>query len=72
MGGVPRDPAVRRSRRAPVDAQWELHNLTVDPEERTNLAGEADRAAVFSQLESVLERTRDEARRTPQHVNPAP
>ena len=54
----------------PADPQWELHNLTVDPEERTNLAGTAGRAAAFSRLQTVLERTRHDVRRTPQHVNP--
>ena len=28
---------------APADDQWELHNLTVDPEERDNRAGAPDR-----------------------------
>jgi arylsulfatase A-like enzyme len=52
-----------------VEHQWELHNLSVDPEERTNLARDEAAAAVRARLESVLERTRDEMRRTPQHVN---
>ena len=55
----------------PADPQWELHNLTVDPEERVNLADAVDRVTVFWRLQSVLEHTRDIARRTPQHVNPA-
>jgi arylsulfatase A-like enzyme len=53
-----------------AESQWELHNLTIDPEERANLAGTAARAGVFSQLQAVLERTRGAVRRTPQHVNP--
>jgi len=53
----------------PVDAQWELHNLTTDPEERTNLAAATATASIRTQLETILERTRDEMRRTPQHVN---
>jgi arylsulfatase A-like enzyme len=52
-----------------VEPQWELHNLSADPEERTNLAGDAVSAPVRAELERVLERTRDESRRTPQHVN---
>ena len=52
-----------------MDAQWELHNLSTDPEERTNLAADAAATSIRAQLETVLERTRDEMRRTPQHVN---
>ena len=66
--GIPQSPFAP----AQVAPQWELHNLTVDPEERTNLVGGGDRASVFSQLQATLERTRDQARRTPQHVNPTP
>ncbi len=53
-----------------TESQWELHNLTVDPEERTNLAGDTANAPVRAQLTTVLERTRDRVRRTPEHVNP--
>jgi hypothetical protein len=63
--GIPADPFAP----PPVDAQWELHNLTTDPEERTNLAAVAAVSSIRAQLETVLERTRDEMRRTPQHVN---
>ena len=53
-----------------VESQWELHNLTADPEERTNLATvNGDVAAVRTQLRTVLEETREKMRRTPQHVN---
>jgi hypothetical protein len=48
---------------------WELHNLTVDPEERVNRAADTDAATVFGQLRTVLEKTRASMRRTPQHVN---
>jgi len=54
----------------PAESQWELHTLTADAEERTNLAAAGDRAVVLSQLQTVLERTRRDVRRTPQHVNP--
>jgi arylsulfatase A-like enzyme len=54
----------------PEGPQWELHNLTADPEERANLAAAGDSATVFSELQIVLELTRQRVRRTPQHVNP--
>ena len=34
---------------------WELHNLTVDPEERVNRASDTDAATAFGQLRTVLE-----------------
>jgi arylsulfatase A-like enzyme len=51
----------------PADAEWELHNLTADPEERANRA--ADAADVLARLRTVLDETRESMRRTPQHVN---
>jgi arylsulfatase A-like enzyme len=54
----------------PADAEWELHNLTADPEERTNRAADTGAADVLTQLRTVLDETRDAMRRTPQHVNP--
>jgi len=54
----------------PAAPQWELHNLTVDPEERTNRASDGDVAPVLGQLRTVLDETREAMRRTPQHVNP--
>jgi hypothetical protein len=48
---------------------FELHNLTTDPEERHNRAG--DDSENLSRLQSVLERQRDEKRRLPAHRNPA-
>ena len=65
LRGIPADPFAP----LPVDAQWELHNLSTDPEERTNVATDAAATAIRAQLETLLERTRDEMRRTPQHVN---
>jgi arylsulfatase A-like enzyme len=53
----------------PADPQWELHNLTVDPEERTNRIADGDAASTSAQLRTVLEATRESMRRTPQHVN---
>jgi hypothetical protein len=52
------------------EARWELHDLTNDPEERTNLADAPDRVDVRSRLQAILERTRQVVRRTPQYVNP--
>jgi hypothetical protein len=54
----------------PADAEWELHNLTADPEERANRIGDADAAPVLAQLRTVHDDTRETMRRTPQHVNP--
>ena len=47
---------------------FELHNLTVDPEERTNRA--ATDTAPRSQLQTVLESEREQKRRLPSHRNP--
>jgi arylsulfatase A-like enzyme len=54
----------------PAGEEWELHNLTVDPEERANRAADSDTTEVLAQLRTVLEATRETMRRTPQHVNP--
>jgi arylsulfatase A-like enzyme len=43
--------------------QWELHNLTRDPEERDDLASRADEP--MRRLQSTLETQRDEKRRLP-------
>ena len=48
---------------------FELHNLTRDPEERTNVA-DAE-AAVLSQMQTVLAGERDAKRLLPRHRNPA-
>jgi choline-sulfatase len=53
----------------PADAQWELHNLTVDPEERSNLAADRAGTPVLAQLRTILDDTRETMRRTPQHRN---
>ena len=48
---------------------WELHNLTEDPEERHNLAGQAH--DVRTDLEQLLASERDAKRRLPSHQNVA-
>jgi arylsulfatase A-like enzyme len=55
----------------PAEEQWELHNLTVDPEERDNRAGAADATSVMSRLQTVLEQEREAKRLVPSHRNPA-
>ncbi len=51
-----------------ADSDWELHNLTVDPEERHNRA--FDDPASVSSMRSVLETERDAKRRIPKLRNP--
>ena len=51
-----------------AESMFELHNLTVDPEERTNRAGTD--VATRSRLQTVLESEREEKRRLPSHRNP--
>ena len=46
-----------------AESDWELHNLTVDPEERHNRA--FDDPASVSSMKSVLETERDAKRRIP-------
>ena len=46
-----------------AESDWELHNLTVDPEERHNRA--FDDPVAMSQMRSVLESERDAKRRIP-------
>ena len=47
----------------PVADEWELHDLTADPEERINLV--ASEPVVLRELRGVLEQVRDEVRRVP-------
>ena len=54
-----------------AEEQWELHNLTVDPEERDNRAGTPDSGPTFRRLQSVLEAERETKRLVPLHRNPA-
>jgi arylsulfatase A-like enzyme len=49
--------------------EWELYNLTTDPEERTNRAGTAADAEVCTHLVGVLASQRLVKRRLPQRVN---
>ena len=53
-----------------ADPDWELHNLTTDPEERQNRA--VDDPAVASRMKSVLETERDAKRRIPLLRNATP
>ncbi len=48
---------------APVASQWELHNLTIDPEERTNVV--VTDAAVTDRLRALLDAERSTKRLTP-------
>ena len=47
----------------PADDEWEVYDLTADPEERANLASAAP--DVVRELQAVLEEARERARRTP-------
>jgi hypothetical protein len=49
------------------EAEWELHNLTVDPEERRNLAG-AGLPQLF-EMRGLLDATRAACRRSPLVTN---
>jgi hypothetical protein len=53
-----------------VDHDWELYNLTDDPEERTNLARDERSAAVLDDLHTLLRDARATKRLTPRHRNP--
>ena len=57
--GIPASPLAA----PPAAEQWELHNLTCDPEERDDLAGRAP--VPMSELQSILEAQRDAKRRLP-------
>jgi hypothetical protein len=63
--GIPKNPFAGPA----ADSIFEMHNLTVDPEERTNLAS-ADPTMV-SQLTSILDEQREKKRLLPRHRNPA-
>lgn len=51
----------------PAPAQWELHNLTADPDERTNRA--STEATVLGEMQALLDLERDAKRRLPAHRN---
>lgn len=56
----------------PSDPEWELHCLTTDPEERTNLAARPDDApAALGQMQALLHEQRDTKRLVPRLRNPA-
>ena len=63
--GLPANPFAA----PPAEPAWELHNLTADPEERRNLAGDAAAAAVLRDLQGVLDEQREAKRRLPQLRN---
>jgi arylsulfatase A-like enzyme len=63
--GIPLNPFLA----PPAEELFELHNLTVDPEERHNLADD-DRSALSS-LTTILETERDAKRLLPTLRNPA-
>ena len=52
-----------------AEEQWELHNLTADPEERTDLA--AANGTPISELRTLLEKERDNKRLLPTVRTPA-
>ena len=51
----------------PAPSEWELHNLTADPEERTNLA--MNDAAPIDRMRALLVAARDAHRRAPRVTN---
>jgi arylsulfatase A-like enzyme len=51
-----------------AEPQFELHNLTADPEERRNAVGDAP--DTLGRLQSILVETRNARRRVPVHRNP--
>ena len=57
--GIPKNPFAPPA----AASAFELHNLTTDPEERHNRAGDAP--DVFGNLQGVLEAQRDAKRRVP-------
>jgi arylsulfatase A-like enzyme len=62
--GMPKNPFAAPA----AEPFFELHNLTTDPEERRNAAGDA--ADELSQLKSILDAQRDEKRLVPSLRNP--
>jgi hypothetical protein len=55
---------------AAAEPALELHNLTIDPEERNNLS--TDAPATFSEMRTVLEAQREEKRLLPSIGAPTP
>ena len=64
--GMPKNPFAGPA----AEPLFEMHNLTVDPEERTNLVGDAMTKDVLSQMQQILDSQRDEKRHLPAHRNP--
>ena len=62
--GIPKNPFAA----APADPIFELHNLTADPEERTNRVGRDN--GPLSRMQSLLDTEREAKRRLPSLRNP--
>jgi arylsulfatase A-like enzyme len=62
--GIPANPFAAPA----AEPAFEVHNLTTDPEERTNLAG--DKGAPLQQLQAILDVQRDAKRLVPSLRNP--
>ena len=63
--GIPANPFAGPA----AEPSWELHNLTTDPEERSNVV--SDRADALSSLRSVLDEQREAKRLLPSLRNPS-
>lgn len=55
---------------APAPDQWELHNLTIDPEERDNRVDDPTLAVTLATLRVILDDQRSTKRLVPSHRNP--
>ncbi|MFO7590136.1 MAG: sulfatase-like hydrolase/transferase [Acidimicrobiia bacterium] len=64
--GIPTNPFAPTA----AEAVFELHNLTADPEERTNLANDTKAKNALSTMQKVLDTQRDAKRRLPALRNP--
>jgi hypothetical protein len=53
----------------PAASEWELFNLTTDPDERTSR--HVTDAAPCARMSEILERTRNAQRKVPRHRNGA-
>ena len=62
--GIPKNPFAA----APADPIFELHNLSADPEERTNRVGRDN--GPLSRMQSLLDTEREAKRRLPSLRNP--
>jgi arylsulfatase A-like enzyme len=53
-----------------IESQWELHNLSADPEERTDLSAVTEHNDTVTKLRGLLDEQRAAKHRVPEHVNP--